>query len=40
MKRFTNFMKVLGITIIVVACILPAMAQDAAGECAPESILR
>lgn len=38
MRRFTNFMKVLGITIIVVACILPAMAQDAAGECAPEEL--
>lgn len=38
MRRFTNFMKMLGVTIIVAASVLPATAQDVTGECAPEEL--
>lgn len=38
MKRFTFFMSLLGIVVIVLTSILPAIAQDVVGECAPEEL--
>lgn len=38
MMRFTDFMKVIGLAAILLICALPALAQESAGECAPEEL--